>query len=143
MNVQKSHKRHNDIQFLYERMKIETIEKLVANLHDKEESFIRIRNLKQALSHGLVLKKVHRVIKYNQKTWIKSYIDTNTELIKNAKNNFRKNFFKLMNNAVFEKSMENVRKHRDIEFITTEEKRYYLVSQPNYHTTKIFFLKIY
>ena len=63
-------------------MKIETIEKLVANLHDKEESFIRIRNLKQALSHGLVLKKVHRVSKYNQKTQIKSYIDTNTELIK-------------------------------------------------------------
>ena len=68
MNVQKLHKRHNDIQSLYERMKIETIEKLVANLHDKEESFIRIRNLKQALSHGLVLKKVHRVSKYNQKT---------------------------------------------------------------------------
>ena len=68
MNVQKLHKRHNDIQFSYERMKIETIEKLVANLHDKEESFIRIRNLKQALSHGLVLKKVHRVSKYNQKT---------------------------------------------------------------------------
>ena len=68
MNVQKLHKRHNDIQFLYERMKIETIEKLVVNLHDKEESFIRIRNLKQALSHGLVLKKVHRVSKYNQKT---------------------------------------------------------------------------
>ena len=77
MNVQKLHKRHNDIQFLYERMKIETIEKLVANLHDKEESFIHIRNLKQAWSHGLVLKKVHRGIKYNQKNWIKSYIDTN------------------------------------------------------------------
>ena len=58
-------------------MKIETIEKLVANLHDKEESFIHIRNLKQASSHGLVLKKVHRGIKYNQKNWIKSYIDTN------------------------------------------------------------------
>ena len=77
MNVQKLHKRHNDIQFLYERMKTETIEKLVANLHDKEESFIHIRNLKQASSHGLVLKKVHRGIKYNQKNWIKSYIDTN------------------------------------------------------------------
>ena len=98
-------------------MKIETIEKLVANLHDKEEFFIHIRNLKQALSHGLVLKKVHRVIKYNQKALIKSYIDTNTELRKNAKNNFINNFFKLMENVVFQKSMENVRKHRDIKFV--------------------------
>ena len=61
-------------------MKIEKVEKLVANLHDKTEYVIHIRNLKQALNHGLVLKKVHRVIKFNQNAWLKPYIDMNTDL---------------------------------------------------------------
>ena len=124
--------------FLPERMKIEKVEKLVANLHDKTEYVIHIRNLKQALNHGLVLKKVHRVIKFNQNAWLKPYIDMNTDLRKKAKNDFEKDFFKLMNNAVFGKTMENVRKHRDIKLVTTERRRNYLVSEPNYHTTKFF-----
>ena len=66
-------------------MKIEKIEKLEVNLHDKGEYVIHIRNLKQAFYHGLVLKKVHRVIKFNQKAWLKSYIDMNTELRKRSK----------------------------------------------------------
>ena len=119
-------------------MKIEKVEKLVANLHDKTEYVIHIRNLKQALNHGLVLKKVHRVIKFNQNAWLKPYIDMNTDLRKKAKNDFEKDFFKLMNNAVFGKTMENVRKHRDIKLVTTERRRNYLVSEPNYHTTKFF-----
>ena len=63
--LEKLHELHNDLPFLPERMKIEKVEKLVANLHDKTEYVIHIRNLKQALNHGLVLKKVHRVIKLN------------------------------------------------------------------------------
>ena len=74
-------------------MKIEKVEKLVANLHDKTEYVIHIRNLKQALNHGLVLKKVHRVIKFNQNAWLKPYIDMNTDLRKKSKKWFWKRFF--------------------------------------------------
>ena len=73
-------------------MKIEKVEKLVANLYDKTEYIVHIRNLKQALNHGLVLKKVHRVIKFNQNAWLKPYIDMNTDLRKNTKNDFEKVF---------------------------------------------------
>ena len=95
-------------------MKIVIVEKIVANLHDKTECIIHIRNLKQALNHGLVFKKVHRVIKFNQNSWLKPYIDMSTDLRKKAKNYFEKDFFKLMNNTVFGKSMKNVRENRDI-----------------------------
>ena len=88
--LEKFHELHNDLPFLPERMKIEKIEKLVTNLHDKTENVIQIRNLKQSLNHGLILTKVHRVIKFNQKAWLKPYIDMNT---KKTKNNFEKDFF--------------------------------------------------
>ena len=73
-------------------MKIERVERLVANLHDKTEYIIHIRNLKQAINHGLVLKKVHNVIKFNQNAWLKPYTDMNTDLRKKAKNDFAKDF---------------------------------------------------
>ena len=94
-------------------------------------------NLKQALNHGLVLKKVHTVVEFNKNTWLKPYIDMNTDL-KKQKNGFGKDFFKLMDTAVFGKTLENVRKHRDIKLVTTERRRNYLASEPNYHTTKFF-----
>ena len=68
-------------------MKLGKIEKLVVNLHDKTEYFLHIRKLKQTLNYGLILKNVHRVIKFDQKDWLKTYIDMNTELRQKAKNN--------------------------------------------------------
>ena len=127
----KLHELHNDLSFLLERMRIEKVEKLVANLHDKMEYVIHIRSLKEALNHGFVLKKVHRVIKFNQKALLKSYIDINTKPRQKVKNNFEKDFFKLMNNAVLGKTMENVKNHRNFKLITTEKRRNYLVSEPN------------
>ena len=82
------HEIHNDLPFLSERINIEKVEKLVINLHDETKYFIHIRNLKQALNHGLILKKTHRVIKFNQKAWLKPFIDMNTKLRKKAKNTF-------------------------------------------------------
>ena len=102
----------------------------------KTYQFYQIWALKQALNHGLILKEVHWVIRFNQQAWLKPYIDVNTRLRKEGKNDFDKDFFKLMNNSVFRKTMENVRKHGDIKLVTTEEKRIKLVSEPNYHTTK-------
>ena len=76
------HEIHYELQLLPERGKIEKVEKLVTNLHDKTEYAVYIRNSKQALNHGLVLKKVYRVIKFTQKAWLKPYIDMNTNLRK-------------------------------------------------------------
>ena len=94
--------------------------------------------MKQALNNGLKFKKVHRVIKFLKKAWLKSYININTKLRKEAKNEFGKDFFQLMNNSVFGKTMENVRKDRDLKLVTTEKRRIRLLSEPNYHTTKQF-----
>ena len=133
---------HSDSPFLPERMKIDKCNKLVCNLYDKKNYVVHVRSLKQALNHGLILKKVHRVIQFNQEAWLKPYIDMNTELRKQAKNDFEKDFFKLMNNSVFGKTMENLRKHRDIKLVTTDKRRKQLVSEPRYHI-KIVFQKIY
>ena len=101
-----------------------------------KKHFVHRRALKQALDHGLVLKKVCKVIIFNQKAWFKPYIDMNTELRKKAKN--EKYFFKLMNNSVFGKSMKKVRNNRDIKLATINKKRNKLNSELNYHTTKHF-----
>ena len=130
---------HKDLPFLPKREKKGgKIEKLICTIEDKEQYVIHLNALKQALSHGLIMKKVYRVIKFNEEEWLKPYIDMNTKLQKEAKTDFEKNFFKLMINSVFGKTIENVRKHRDIKLVTTEEKRLKLTSQPNYHTTTYF-----
>ena len=129
---------HKDLTFLPERKRLEKVEKPVCSIEDKEQYVIHIRTLKQALNQGLVLQDVHRLIKYNQEAWLKPYIDMNTKLRTEAKNEFKKEFFKLMNNSGFGKTMQNVRKQRDTKLVTTDERRSKLVSKPNYHTTKQF-----
>ena len=114
------HNFQNDLLILTERIQMEKAEKLVVNLHDKEENVIHMRNLKPALNRQLVLKKVHRVIKFD-------YM-----ILKD----------KLINNAFSEKTMENVRKNRDIKFLTAEARRNYSMSKPNYSTTKKIFWQV-
>ena len=82
------------------------------------------------------MKKVHRVIKFDKKACLKPYIDMNTNLKKSAKNDFEKHVFKLINNSVFGKNMENFRKHRGIKLIKTEKRRNYLKSELTHHTIK-------
>ena len=94
--------------------------------------------IKTSIKSWTNIRKVHRVLQFNQKGWLKPYIDMNTELRKQAKNDFEKDFFKLMNNSVVGKTMENVREHRAIKLVTTDKRKYQLVSEPNYHTRKSF-----
>ena len=107
----------------------------------KKEYIIHIKNSKQALNQRLVLKKVNKVIEFNQKAWLKSYIEMNTELSRKAKNDFEKDFFKLMSNSVLDKTMESVQKHQFIKLETIEKRRNLinlvvnLVPEPNYHIT--------
>ena len=119
----KLHDLHSDLPFLPERMEISKYKKLVCNLYNKKKYVVHI--------------KIHRIIEFNKKAWLKLYIDMNTELRKLARNYFEKDLFKLMNNSVFGKTMENIRKHRDIKLVTTDKKRSKLVSEPSYHTINL------
>ena len=124
---------HNYLPFLSEKKKIKKYNKLVCNVYDKKNYVVYIRVLKQPLNHGFTFKKVYKIIQFNQKTWLKPYIDMNTKLRTEAKN-----FFKLMNNAVFGKTMGNGRKRGDIKLVTTDKRRNQLALEPNYHKTKYF-----
>ena len=117
-------------------MKINKCSKVVCNLNNKENYSVHILVLKHVLNHGLKLTKVHSVIEFRHESWLKTYTDLNAGLRKDAKNEFEKDFYKLMNNSVFGKTMENVRNHRDIKLVTTDERRNKLASEPNYHSTK-------
>ena len=112
------HDYHNDLPFMCGRMKINGVEKLVPNLYYNKRYVIHIRALEQAMKHGLVLEHIHRAIEFKQSAWMKEYIDFNTRLRTAATNDFEKNFYKLMNNVVFGKTMENIRKHRNIKLVT-------------------------
>ena len=131
------HNIQNNLSILPDKMNIEKGEKTVANLHNKNEYFIHIRNLKQALNHGLVLKKVHRFIKFNQKTWPRSYIEMNTA--KKKQKMIWKRLFTVDELSSFQKNDGNFKKkHTDIKLVTTEKRRTYLVSEPNYYNKNFF-----
>ena len=132
------HDSHNDLPFMCERMKINGVEKLIPNLYDKKRYVIHIRALDQALKHGLVLERIHRAIEFKQLAWMKGYIDFNTKLRTAAKNDFEKDFYKLMNNSVFGKMMENRRKHRNIKLVTNREAYLKAVMKPNFKSGVLF-----
>ena len=132
------HNPHNDIPFMCERMEINGVEKLVPNLRDKKNYVIHIQALNQALQHGLRLDRIHRAIEFDQSPWLKTYVDFNTQLRTAATNDFENDFFKLMNNSVFGKTMENIRKHRNIGLVMIEEKYLYTVMKPNFKSGVLF-----
>ena len=132
------HDLHNDMPFMCAKMKVNGVEKLIPNLCDKRKYIVHIRALKQAMNHGLVLKKIHRCIRFRQSPWMKEYIDFNTRLRMAAKNDFEKDFYKLMNNSVFGKAMENIRKHRNIKLVNNKEEYLKTVMKPNFKAGTLF-----
>ena len=115
-----------------------TVHKLIPTLASKEKYVLHYRNLQLYTSLGLKITKVHRVLQFNQSPWLKEYINFNTEKRKNANNAFEKDFFKLMNNSVFGKTMENIRKQVDVRLVTDENKLLKYASKPTYISSKIF-----
>ena len=125
------HDFHNDYPLAPERIKINKVEKLIPTLGDKQKYVLHRENLKLYLSLGLKLKWIHRGIKFREKPWMKSYIELNTDLRTKGKNDFEKDFFKLMNNSVFGKTMENIRNRVDVRLVGNREKAQKLIAKPN------------
>ena len=127
------HDLHNDYPLCPEKVKCKNeVEKLIPNLRDKKKYVLHYKNLIQCLDMGLKIKNIYRGIKFVESEWMKPYIDKNTNLRAKAKNNFEKDFYKLMNNSVFGKTMENIRNRVDVKLVNTEEKLRKLVAKPNF-----------
>ena len=121
-----------------EKMTIGKVEKLIPDLRDKKEYVFYYRNLQLYLSLGLKLKKIHRALEFSQSNWLEPYIAFNTKKRAGAKNPFEKDFFKLTNNAVFGKTMENLRKRCNIQLVTDPHEMERLAARPTYVSHKIF-----
>ena len=125
------HDAHNDYPLAPESLKIGKVNKLVSNLRNRTKYILHYKNLKLYLCQGMKLVKIHRGIKFKEEKWMKSYIEKNSALRMQAKNSFEKDFFKLMNNSVFGKTMENIRKRVDVRLVNSREKARKFSSLPN------------
>ena len=135
----KLHNLHNDYPLAPERItRKNKVEKLIPNLGNKEKYVLHYENLKQYLSLGLKLTRIHRGFKFEESEWLKPYIDMNTKLRAKANNNFEKDFFKLMNNSVFGKTMENIRNRVDVKLVNDKENAKKLTAKPNFKHINIF-----
>ncbi|XP_072048278.1 uncharacterized protein [Amphiura filiformis] len=132
------HDLHNDYPLAPEKLVIDKAEKLVPNLRGKKKYVIHYAALKQYLSLGLRLEKIHRGIRFEESAFMEGYIDLNTRLRKEAANEFEKDFFKLMNNSVFGKTMENIRNRVDIHLVNSRKKAKKLAAKPNFERRTIF-----
>ena len=132
------HDLHNDYPLAPEKIKVNKVDKLIPNLNNKKKYVIHYENLKQYLNLGLKLTKIHSGIKFKESPWLKKYIDLNTNLRTKAKNEFEKDFFKLMNNSVFGKTMEKIRNRVDIKLVTDKIKAGKLAAKPNFKHCNIF-----
>ena len=133
------HDLHNDYPLCPEKVKCKNgVEKLIPNLRDKTKYVLHYKNLIQCLDMGSKIKHIHRGIKFVESEWMKPYIDKNTNLRAKAKNNFEKDFYKLMNNSVFGKTMENIRNRVNVKLVNNKNKLRKLVAKPNFKSCKIF-----
>ena len=130
--AERLHDRHNDYPLAPERLKVDRVEKLIPNLGDKEKYVVHYKNLKQYESLGLKIEEIHRGIKFEESRWLEKYIALNTKLRTVPKNEFEKDFFKLMNNSVLGKTMENIRNRVDIKLINDRVEAEKLAAKPNF-----------
>ena len=126
------HDLHNDYPLAPDHLEMNGVEKLIPNFYDKKNYVVHYESLKLYEEYGLVIKKIHRGITFEESAWMKDYIDMNTQLRMKSKNVFESNFFKLMNNSVFGKTIENIRKRTDIKLATTQKQVEKYIYKPNY-----------
>ena len=131
-------KSHNDYPLAPERVEVDGVEKLICHFKSRRNYVVHFVNLRQYLEMGMILTAVHRGISFNQSPWMEPYIRKNTELRKSATNSFEKDFFKLMNNSVFGKTIENIRKRQNIKLVEKRDLALKLSSRLNFERATIF-----